>query len=334
MAVVMKWEEIIGQEKAVVQLKTLMQAERMPHALLFCGPDGVGKLLVAQVLAAALLCEHTNGPCGQCASCQAFRMGMHPDMYTIVPESKGKTAKSIKIEQIREVQTEVARIPYLSDKRVVLFDGADTMNEAAANRLLKTLEEPTGQVVFILITGKKASLLDTIVSRCMMVNFCALPRPALAKALCARDIPEPVAAELAALADGSFGKALELFENGGLILRDETLDFMEQLSAMEMPAVWELAQKLGGLTREKLQEWLSYLTMLLRDMLVLYSTGASELLYNQTAAERIAGLLPDFSERKVFALLENTKLVETRLSSNVNTRLLMEQFLLKIRELS
>lgn len=331
---VMKWEEIIGQEKAVLQLKTLMKEARMPHALLFCGPEGVGKLLVAQVLAASLLCEHPDGPCGQCPSCQAFRTGMHPDLYTIVPESKGKAAKSIKIDQIREVQTEVARMPYLSDKRVVIFDGADTMNEAAANRLLKTLEEPTGQVVFILITGKKASLLDTIVSRCMMMNFGSLPRPALVKALCVRNIPESVAVELAALADGSFGKALEVFENGGLILRDETLDFMEQLSDMEMPAVWALAQKLGSLTREKLQEWLSYLTMLLRDMLVLYGNGAPELLYNQKAAERIAALLPDFSERKVFAMLEIVKLIEIRFVSNVNTRLLMEQFLLKIRELS
>ena len=128
-----KWESILGHEQNIVRLKTLLQEQKMPHALLFFGPEGVGKLKAARVLAAALLCAEKDAPCGRCASCQALLMDTHPDFYEILPESKGKAAKSIKIEQVRAMQTEIARIPILSSRRVVVIDGAETMNDAAAN---------------------------------------------------------------------------------------------------------------------------------------------------------------------------------------------------------
>ena len=331
------WQEIIGHQQNIECLHTLLAEQRMPHALLFTGPQGVGKRRVGEVLAAALLCTDSGPepgkPCGHCASCQALLTDTHPDFYTVVPESRGKSARIIRIEQVRELQTEIARIPMLSPRRVVLMDDVETMNDAAANSLLKTLEEPAGQVVFILITSARSSLLDTIVSRCMPLSFGTLPLPELAAALGRQGVPAPQAAELAALADGSLGRALQLYQDGGMELRDDAVSFLQGLGGMDMEGVWTRSRKMGELPREKLSEWFMYLNMLLRDMLVLYSGSHQQLLYHQDITGQLAAMLTDFSEQRIFLILELIRTVQQRLGANVNLRLLMESFLIRIREL-
>lgn len=203
----------------------------------------------------------------------------------------GKSAKIIRIEQIREMQTIASRYPVLSDCRVVLIDEVECMNEAAANSLLKTLEEPEGQVTFILITSARSSLLDTIISRCMPMAFGMLPLDGMKEALIGRQIPDHEAAELAALADGSPGRAIRLYENGGLMLRDDALTFLEKLSAMTMEDVWGTGKDERRTRSRKAHGVVLYLNMLLRDMLVLYEDGASQLLYHQDCRQRLAALL-------------------------------------------
>lgn len=331
------WDKIIGHAEQKQQLQTMLAEGRLPHALLLAGPDGIGKKMVGRALAAAILCgEHTGkgAACGHCASCQAMRLESHPDYYEVLPESRGKAAKVIRIEQIREMQTEASRYPTLSAGRVVLIDEAERMNEAAANSLLKTLEEPAGQVTFLLVTSARSSLLDTIVSRCMPMAFGMLPSEEMAQALKGRGIPEAAAAELAALADGSLGRAVTLYENGGLELRDDALAFLEQLDTMGLEQVWQQAKTKGAWEREKLAEWFLYLNMMLRDMLVLYEDGASPLLYHQDSRQRLAGLLPRFTEPRIFALLALVRDLQRRLQANVNLPLQMEGFLLRIRDLT
>lgn len=325
------WNKIIGHEENIAQLKLLVQEDRLPHALLFCGPYGIGKFLTAQVLAASLLCANKQSACGTCPSCQALLAGTHPDFYVIEPE--GKTIKMIKIEQIRRLQAEISRAPYLSDKRVVIIDQADKMNEAAANSLLKTLEEPTGQVVFILVAASRDALLDTIISRSMPIPFQPLRRETLAAALVERGIDSADSLVLAGLAEGSFGRALDLSDNDGLARRDAALDFLTNLSTFSLEEIWAESQKLGDYTREELQETISYLNMLLRDLLVLSDEAGQEPLYNSDRAEELKRQLSDWDMPKIFSALAASNMVQQRLRSNANTRLLMEQFLLKIRDL-
>lgn len=328
------WNKIIGHEKQKQQLQTMLREGRLPHAMLFAGPDGIGKKMLGQTLAAAILCGQEDGPCEHCQSCQAMRLAAHPDYYEVLPETRGKSAKVIRIEQIREMQTVASRYPVMSQSRVVLIDEVERMNEAAANSLLKTLEEPEGQVTFILITSARSSLLDTIVSRCMPVAFGMLPADEMAKALRARGVPAEDAAELSALADGSLGRAVMLYENGGLTLRNDALEILSQLDTMDMEKLWQLAREKGDLDREKLVEWFLYFNMLLRDMLVLYEDGASPLLYHQDRRGQLAHLLPHFPERRIFAMLREVREMQRRLQANVNLRLQMEGFLLRIRDLT
>ena len=169
------WQNIYGHEQIKADLQLLLQENKLPHALLFSGIDGIGKLLTAKMLAKSLLCcnsQQGNMACGYCNSCKMFDEQNHPDFYYLEPE--GKTRKLIKIEQIRQIQAKIALSPYLSDKQVVIINDAQYLNDTAGNSLLKTLEEPIGEVFFILITSNKDMILPTILSRCMKIYFAPL----------------------------------------------------------------------------------------------------------------------------------------------------------------
>lgn len=328
------WKTIIGHSSQKERLRMMLQEGRLPHALLFTGPDGIGKKRMARALAAAILCGTGNDPCGRCESCRAMQAGSHPDYYEILPESRGKSASVIRIDQIRAMQTIASRYPILSGSRVVLIDEAERMNEAAANSLLKTLEEPEGPVTFILITSARGSLPDTIVSRCMPVAFGMLPRGDMAAALRAKGIQPDEADELAVLSDGSLGRAEVLCEHGGLSLRNDALSFLEQLDTMDMEEVWRQGKEKGEMDRERLLEWLLYLNMLLRDLLVLHEDGGSPLIYHQDCRQRLLDLLPRFAEHRIFSLLAKVRGLQRRLQANVNLRLQTEGFLIRMRDLT
>ena len=147
------------------------------------------------------------------------------------------------------------------------------------------------------------------------------------------DVPEAEAAELAALSDGSLGRALLLHEHEGLHLRDEALDFLTQLPSFDMERVWALAADMGARDRESLREYFLYLNMLLRDLLVLTEDGGSPLLYHGDIRAKLLVLLPTYPEDRVFALLAEVREVQRRLQANVNLRLLMEGFLIRARDI-
>ena len=328
----LRWDTISGHEKQKEALRTMLREGRLPHALLFTGPDGIGKRMVGRVLAAAILCEAEDRPCGHCESCRAMQLGSHPDYLEVVPEQNGKSAAQIRIEAIRSMQTQVSRYPVLAKRRTVLIDDADRMNEAAQNSLLKTLEEPSGAVTFILVTSAKTALLDTIISRCMTVGFGMLPEAQLAAALETRGISAQDAARMASLSDGSFSRALALEADDGLMLRDDALAFLRERACFTPARVFERGAAMGEWPRERLSEWFLCVHTLLRDLLVLYGNGASPLLYHKDLRQALAALLPEYSEQRVFALVALTEEAQHRLLSNVNTRLLVEGFFLRCME--
>ena len=166
------WQNVFGNVPRIEYLKKVLAENKFPHAVIFSGVEGIGKRKIAEICAAALLCENSNvEPCGTCQSCKMLAAGSHPDFYVVELEK----SKVIKIAQIRDLQNEVLLQPNHSTCRVVIIDGAEFMNNAAANCLLKTLEEPTGQTIFILTTANRAGLLMTLRSRCSTVNFEKIP---------------------------------------------------------------------------------------------------------------------------------------------------------------
>ena len=111
------WSSIVGQEDAVGRLRKLCKGERMPHALLFAGPESVGKYLAAKTLAAALLCESGDAPCGTCRSCRMVENESHPDLVVVRPDKQ-----NIKIGEIRKMQKDLSLAPYMAERRVCIID--------------------------------------------------------------------------------------------------------------------------------------------------------------------------------------------------------------------
>ena len=325
------WENILGQREPKRRLRRLLETDRLPHALLFSGPEGVGKRRTAEALAATLLCSSpaAGHPCGTCESCRAFSRGIHPDFFFVVPEAVGKGARSIRIEAMRALGSALARPPELAPRQVALIDDAQRMNEAAANSFLKTLEEPTGDVVFLLVTGMRAALLDTVVSRCLEIPFGPLALPELSEVLRRHGGETEEAAALAALADGSAGRALALHAEGALRRREEAVSLLARLPQIPPLSLWAEGKKWGALSREEAGEWLRSLRLTLRDVLALY--GGATPLYSVGLEAPVAEIAARFSEARVFSMLADVKEAERRLlSSNVNIRLLVEALLFSL----
>jgi DNA polymerase-3 subunit delta' len=163
----------------------LQRRQRLPHALLLSGPQGIGKVAFATALAQYMLCQQQGpeGACGRCKSCQLFAAGTHPDLVRLEPETDAKTEKTskvIKVDQIRELLDFAAKSAQMSGYRVVIVSPAHVLNVQAANALLKTLEEPGRDTLFLLLTDSPLLLLPTIRSRCQQL---VLPMPSDAEAM-------------------------------------------------------------------------------------------------------------------------------------------------------
>ncbi|MDP3013259.1 MAG: DNA polymerase III subunit delta' [Candidatus Subteraquimicrobiales bacterium] len=196
------WGKIVGQEEAAKKLKTVLENASFSHAYLFFGPEGVGKRMVAEAFAMALNCPQRG--CGSCSSCEKIEVGSHPDVYFVEPEGN-----FITVEQIRKVRQQATLKPLEGDVRVYVIDEADKMTSEAANALLKVLEEPPPDLVFVLITANLQSMLTTIVSRCQMIPFSVISITDIVRWLTEKFGISQERAELATrLSGGVLGKAI------------------------------------------------------------------------------------------------------------------------------
>lgn len=150
------------------KMHQLLLKKRLPHSLLFVGPRHEGILQFVNRLMAILICERETPPCGHCRACHLLMQGIHPDINYIRQEG---SSGAIKVEQIRELQQNIYQTPQRSLRRFIVIEPADKMNIAAANALLKILEEPPSHTMFILIAEQLSSIPATILSRCQKYSF-------------------------------------------------------------------------------------------------------------------------------------------------------------------
>jgi len=220
----------------------------LPHALLLCGPQGLGKREFAEAFAAALLCQQPRddgSACGVCRACLLFAVGSHPDRVRIGIELRddGKPRTEITVEQIRVLSERLALTAQFGGFQTASIDPADQMNHAAGNALLKTLEEPTPVTVIVLIADQPARLSATIRSRCQRIEFRVPPAAQALGWLGARGADAKTAASALAAAGGNPGLALSWINSGGMALREDVGSDLRALcsgrtSAVEVANRW------------------------------------------------------------------------------------------------
>ncbi len=209
----MPWRTVRGHDRPLTELRRGLEHGRLPHALLFVGPEGVGKRLFARTLAEALLCERRPDealdPCGECPSCKQVEAERHPDLLFV---SKPEDKHDLPIRLIRDLCHDLSLKPMHGHRRIAIVDDADDLSEEASNAFLKTLEEPPPGSVLILIARAAETQLDTVVSRCRVLRFDPLPERDLALVLLEQGIVEDAeeATRLARLGEGSVRRAIGL----------------------------------------------------------------------------------------------------------------------------
>jgi DNA polymerase III subunit delta' len=238
-------------------LQRARAAGRLPHALLIAGPAGVGKRLLADLLAGSLLCQRPGPdglPCGRCQDCHLFRVGNHPDLVRVGPDPEGKSDE-IKVGSIRDLVESEGLTPTRGTHKLIAIAPADRMNPSAANALLKTLEEPAPGTLFCLITERAYLLAATVRSRCQRLAL-GLPDEVQALGWLAGRIKTGDPGLLLRLAHGAPLRALELADEALLTRRDAAFAGFLAVGQGERDPVAE-AQAWSDLGPRVSLEWLS-----------------------------------------------------------------------------
>ncbi|MEJ2671644.1 MAG: DNA polymerase III subunit delta' [Deltaproteobacteria bacterium] len=319
------FRDILGQDWVVSHLKAAMAAGRLPHAYLFLGPAGVGKATTARALAAALNCaapRDDGDACGACPSCLRLLAGTHPDFLVISPE---KT--QIEIEQIRELRRLTGYPPLGGGWRVVLIKPAEALtavSDAAANALLKTLEEPPARHLLVLTARSEADLLPTIVSRCHKLAFAPLPTALIIRELeSRRRLPPSQAALVAALSGGSLGRALALDPEELVKQRDQVLADLHRLHQDSAAAVLEWAARLAK-NRAELDNFLLLAQLWYRDLLLSHFQAPAELYGHQDLRPALEREAAAGAPETLFANFVALGQAQRQLLANLNPELTLD----------
>ena len=265
---------IIGHQRSKRFLDRVLTGGRLPHAYLFTGPEGIGKATVARALAANLFCRKgvEAVPCGHCPACQQFASGNHPDFIHVVPDGA-----AIKIDQIREIKKQLAFAPLSATTRVILVEEAQTMRREAGNSLLKILEEPPPDNLFLVVASDAQPILPTIVSRCQVLSFSPLTEEETVQVIQAHapDIDREQAGLLARITEGAPGQALAMKDGQCLDIFSRIIMVLIKDDCSQ-PAVIEEGLHLAGVmaaAREELGLLLDLLKILCKELSVALLTG-------------------------------------------------------------
>ena len=333
--------ELIGQKKIINLLQHGLNNGYLAHAYIFTGPEHIGKMKLALELAMALNCTGKAPPCHECPSCKKIAAGNHSDVQVIRLTQAGEDeteapseAMRISIDQVKEVQHSANLPPFEGKQRIYIIEGAEQLSMEAANRLLKTLEEPPDHVTFILITVNAKLLLSTVISRCQRIEFPPMPLDEEAAALAENLHLEPERARLlAALSRGCPGWAINATADEVILeRRNVNLDGVVNTIKADADERFAYAARLaGGFTQNRkavydiLDVWQDYW----RDMM-LVKTGCPQLIINSDRKDEIIKIAERFSLVGIKNAIARIRAAGTQLKQNVNPRLALEVLMLDL----
>ncbi len=318
----MDFSAVAGHNHQKSILSSLVEKGKLPHALLFAGPAGVGKRTMAMELIKNIFCEK-GCACGRCRPCRKLTSGQHPDFLAV----RGET--SIKIDELRQVRKEVCEPPFEAPLRAILIDNAELMTREAANALLKTLEEPPPANVFLLIASQEQTIPLTVRSRCMRLGFGLLSRAALQshfEANCGLD--QGKAEFLSSIASGSVGTGLFWMDEDRLDLRRRIGEFLSgKRKGFTMATL--LAERMTKDGNET--QYLSFLLSFFRDCWWLAQGGSQAGMINSDLTDLMDVKAEDIQHRAQACIAKVQETIR-RVRYNVNKWLAVEHLMLDLME--
>jgi len=364
------FEDIVGQQQIKEQLVNSVKKGVVPHAQLFCGPEGVGKLPLALAYVQYLNCldPQENEPCGKCSSCVKYNHLAHPDLHFVFPVIK-KAKKEVCDDYISEWRAFVNENPYFSLGQWLTYIDAENaqgmiyareseeiirklslkiyeakfktmviwlpekMHEACANKLLKILEEPYDNTVFVLVSDNPDRIITTIQSRCQRINIHNIEKKYIVESLESVYNITPEDAEMVAhIANGSYLKAIET------ISLDEEYKFyfslfvqmMRSSYARSIKDIKKIANDIASVGREKQKNFLVYCQKMIREYFI-SNLHRPEMVYlNKEEANFGIRFAPFINERNIIDFSDELALAERHIEQNVNAKMVFFDLCLKI----
>ncbi|MDD6571523.1 MAG: DNA polymerase III subunit delta' [Thermoflexaceae bacterium] len=325
------FESIVGHEKIKEHLMNAIKLNKISHAYILNGEEGIGKKTIASVFAKAVQCEEGGvEPCGKCHSCIQAESGNQPDIIWVSHEKPA----SIGVEDVRlQVNSDILIKPYSSRYKVYIIDEAQKMTVQAQNALLKTIEEPPSYGIIMLLTTNADSLLPTILSRCVTLNLKPLSNKEIEDYLMTKEkIPDYRARFAASFAQGRLGRAIDIATSENFNeLKDNVLHLLKYIDEMELTEIIE-AIKQAFVHKMNIEDYIDFMMMWYRDVLIYKSTNDANLVIFKDELKYIRKDATDRSYEGLNRILRAMDVAKTRLAANVNFDLTMELMLLTIKE--
>lgn len=367
----MLFKDIIGQEEAKERLIKEAKEGKIAHARLFCGNEGVGKLPLAIAYAQYLSCEHPtdNDSCGVCPNCVKYNKLIHPDLHFVFPVIKKKNKDTISDDYLQEWREILNSSPYFnlnmwlkemgaenqqaqiyvkeSDEiirklnlkssqggyKVMIMWLPEKMNVECSNKLLKLLEEPPTQTIFILISEEPDMLLPTIQSRVQRFNIHAIDKEKIAETLCLNYGLEPNDAKnIAHRCQGNFLKALETIH----LNEDNQFYFEEFVSLMRLAyqrkirEIKQWSDNIAAIGRERQKNFLAYIQRMLRESFI-YNFHTPDISYLSGEEQKFSSRFSPFiNEGNVISIMEELSIAEQHIGQNVNAKMVFFDLALKM----
>lgn len=359
----MNWSEVINQSRVKEALQRGIAQNRVAHAYLFYGPDGIGKRAVALTFAQTLQCVNEDErPCNTCNACRKVSRMIHPDVHFMFPYPNDADSEDIG-ERINllgmnpYVPVDYVRRPSLSDAtkvsnkqaiytvarinedlrramsfkpvegkfKIVILTDVDAMRQEAANAFLKLLEEPGPATIFILITSRPDKVLPTIMSRCQQLRFDPLSHQDIEQALINHMDVEPAkASTLARMANGSYSRALDLSENEDLLeSRQLILEYIRYSYAQNTDKLSDVIEQMNALGRERLKGILLLMISWIRDLMLYRTMGDDSLMINLDQKDSIERFCNNVPNANVDAMVHVVEEAVELVGRNVQVYLVL-----------
>lgn len=325
------FKDIIGQEQIKNHLQNALSTGKISHAYIINGERFSGKEFIAKTFAMALQCESEGlKPCQECRSCKQALSCNQPDIIRVMHEKPG----SIGVDDVRsQINGDIAIKPYSSRYKIYIVNEAEKMTVQAQNALLKTLEEPPAYAVILLLTTNVNSLLQTILSRCVVLNMKPVSDELVKNFLMTQmQVPDYKAEVCVAFARGNIGKAKLLavsedFEK----VKEEALSLLKYVHEMD---ITEMIAAIRNISEYKLDagDYLDILSIWYRDVLLFKATNDANNLVFKEEIGNIRKVAGRTSYEGIESVLHALSRAKSRLEANVNFELTMELLLLEIKE--